>query len=58
MVAIPGASSVGQLEQNVAAADLDLSEEEDRRLTAASDAFRPIEGVAAAPKLLRRILGR
>ncbi|MHB8669421.1 MAG: aldo/keto reductase [Acidimicrobiales bacterium] len=58
VVAIPGASSVGQLEQNVAAADLDLSEEEDHRLTAASDAFRPVEGVAAAPKLLRRLLGR
>jgi len=51
VVAIPGASSVGQLEQNVAAADLDLSDDEDRRLTAASDAFHPTTGVAAMPKL-------
>ena len=33
VVAIPGASSVRQLEDNVAAADLDLSDEEDARLS-------------------------
>jgi len=54
VVAIPGASSVGQLEQNVAAADLELSEDEQRRLTAASDAFRPVHGVAAVPQLIQR----
>jgi len=54
VVAIPGASSVKQLEQNVAAADLELSDDEQARLTAASDAFHPIHGVAAAPQLIKR----
>ena len=43
-----------QLEQNAAAADLDLTEDEDARLSAASDAFEPVRGAAAAPKLLER----
>lgn len=42
VVAIPGASSVEQLEFNVAAADLDLSEEAVAALTAAARAFRPV----------------
>lgn len=42
VVAIPGASSVSQLEQNVAAADIDLSADEDARLTAAAHAFQPV----------------
>ncbi|HZQ58024.1 MAG TPA: aldo/keto reductase [Acidimicrobiales bacterium] len=58
VVAIPGASSVAQLEQNAAAADLDLSEDEDAELTAASDAFRPVRGAAAVPKLVERRLRR
>ena len=53
VVAIPGASSVAQLEANVAAADLDLSDDEDARLTAESDAFEPITGLAALPGLLQ-----
>ena len=53
VVAIPGASSVEQLERNAAAADLDLDDEEDRMLTDASDRFRPLTGMAAAPDLLR-----
>jgi len=52
VVAIPGASSVEQLEANVAAADLDLTDAEDARLTAESDAFQPTRGVAALPGLL------
>jgi len=56
VVAIPGASSVGQLEQNAAAADLDLSDEEDERLLGAARAFRPVRGLAAAPRLLRQRL--
>lgn len=55
-VAIPGASSVEQMERNAAAADLDLSEEEDARLTGAAEAYRPVEGAAALPTLLRRRL--
>jgi len=58
VVAIPGASSVAQLEQNAAAADLELSDDEDRELVAASDAFRPVRGPAAVPKLVRRRLRR
>lgn len=59
VVAIPGASSVDQLERNVEAADLVLSDDDDARLTAASDAFRPVGGPAAtvsmlASRLLRR----
>ena len=41
VVAIPGASSVAQLEANAAAADLTLSDEDDRQLTDASDRFHP-----------------
>jgi aryl-alcohol dehydrogenase-like predicted oxidoreductase len=58
VVAIPGASSVRQLEQNVAAADIDLSDDEDDRLTRASDAFHPMQGAAAYPKLAARRLHR
>jgi len=58
VVAIPGASSVAQLEQNAAAADLELTDDEDARLTAASDAFRPVRGAAAVPKLAQRRLRR
>ncbi len=56
VVAIPGASSVEQLERNAAAADLDLSDDDDARLTAAAEAFHPIQGPAALPQLLRRRL--
>jgi aryl-alcohol dehydrogenase-like predicted oxidoreductase len=53
VVAIPGASSVAQLESNAAAADLELSDDEDRQLTEAADRFIPLSGVAAMPHLLR-----
>lgn len=56
VVAIPGASSVEQLERNAAAADLDLSEEDDARLTAAAEAFRPVGGPAALAEMVRRRL--
>ena len=56
VVAIPGASSVAQLEKNAAAADIELTEDEDARLTTASDNFNPISGLAAAPKILRKRL--
>jgi aryl-alcohol dehydrogenase-like predicted oxidoreductase len=58
VVAIPAASTVEQLEHNVAAADLDLTEEEDRRLTDASDAFDPLGLPATVPGLVRARLGR
>jgi len=53
VVAIPGASSVQQLESNVAAAEIDLAEDEYRSLQAASDRFRPVTGPAALPRLVR-----
>jgi len=52
VAAIPGAASVEQLEHNVAAADLDLRDDEDEVLTAASNAFRP---VIPTPTLRQRV---
>src|ERR1700759_462008 len=53
VAAIPGASSVGQLESNVAAAGIDLSADEAAALSAAADRFQPISGRSAIPKLIR-----
>lgn len=53
VVAIPGASSVEQLEHNVAAADLDLSDDEADELTEESDRFTPLGPPAAAVAFLR-----
>jgi aryl-alcohol dehydrogenase-like predicted oxidoreductase len=53
VVAIPGASSVGQLESNAAAADIELADGEYRALDDASVRFRPITGPALLPRLLR-----
>jgi aryl-alcohol dehydrogenase-like predicted oxidoreductase len=53
VVAIPGASSVDQLESNVAAADIELTEDQYQALNAAADRFRPITGPPALPRLLR-----
>jgi aryl-alcohol dehydrogenase-like predicted oxidoreductase len=58
VVAIPGASSVAQLESNVAAADLELSEDDDARITAAADRFEPRTGPATFPALTRAVIGR
>jgi aryl-alcohol dehydrogenase-like predicted oxidoreductase len=52
VVAIPGASSVAQLESNVAAADIRLTAEEYAGLTAAAEAYQPITGFPAIPKLV------
>jgi aryl-alcohol dehydrogenase-like predicted oxidoreductase len=53
VTAIPGASSVAQLESNVAAADIDLSAAEATALSAAAQRFQPISGRSAIPKLIR-----
>jgi aryl-alcohol dehydrogenase-like predicted oxidoreductase len=58
VVAIPGASSLAQLESNVAAADLQVDDDEIAELTAASDAFHPVRGIAAAPKVIKRRIRR
>ena len=53
VVAIPGASSVGQLEHNVAAADIELTDGEYQALQEAAGRFQPISGPQAFPRLLR-----
>ena len=53
VVAIPGASSVEQLESNVAAASIDLTEEEYLGLREAATEFTPITGPAAFPRMFR-----
>ena len=53
VTAIPGASSVAQLESNVAAADIELTADEDAALRAAAVRFQPISGRSAIPKLIR-----
>ena len=58
VVAIPGASSVEQLESNVAAADIDLTEDEYQALQAAAARFQPITGAAAWSRVARARLGR
>lgn len=58
VVAIPGASSVAQLEANVAAADLDLTDDEDAELTSAADRFEPVRGIATLPSMLKARFGR
>jgi aryl-alcohol dehydrogenase-like predicted oxidoreductase len=58
VVAIPGASSVAQVESNAAAADIVLDEDEHKALTAAAEAFRPRTGASAIPGLVRGRLGR
>jgi aryl-alcohol dehydrogenase-like predicted oxidoreductase len=58
VVAIPGASTVAQLESNVAAADIDLSDTEYHALNDESSRFSPVTGPAAATTLLRRRLRR
>ncbi len=45
VVAIPGASSVEQLEANADAADLELTDDESAELLAAAEAFSPLGGV-------------
>jgi aryl-alcohol dehydrogenase-like predicted oxidoreductase len=53
VVVIPGASSVEQLERNLDAAELELSDDEAAELTAASDAFEPLPLPRAVPGLVR-----
>lgn len=53
VVAIPGASTVAQLQRNADAADLELSAEETHRLMDAVEAYRPLSGAAAVPALVR-----
>lgn len=58
VVAIPGASSVDQLEFNVAAADIELSPESRDALTSAARAFRPVSTARFVADRIREKLGR
>jgi aryl-alcohol dehydrogenase-like predicted oxidoreductase len=58
VVAIPGASSVEQVESNAAAAEIELTDGEFQALTAASDRFRPVTGPAALGSAVRVRLRR
>jgi aryl-alcohol dehydrogenase-like predicted oxidoreductase len=58
VAAIPGASSVEQLEHNAAAADIDLTDGQYQALAAAAARFQPITGPAAIPRLARARFGR
>lgn len=57
-VAIPGASSVAQLESNAAAARIALTDGEHAGLTAAARRVHRTVGVRALPALARDLLGR
>jgi len=58
VAAIPGASTVEQLEHNAAAADIDLTDDQCQALADAAAAFRPVTGTAALPGLARARFGR
>jgi aryl-alcohol dehydrogenase-like predicted oxidoreductase len=58
VVAIPGASSVEQMESNAAAAEIDLTSQEYQALQTASDRFRPVTGATALTGLVRARFGR
>jgi aryl-alcohol dehydrogenase-like predicted oxidoreductase len=58
VVAIPGASSVEQLEFNVGAADIELSTQSRDALTDAARAFRPVSTLRFLADRVREKLGR
>ena len=58
VVAIPGASSVEQLEFNVAAADIELRADSRDALTEAARAFRPTSNARFLTEKVRERLGR
>ena len=56
VLAIPGAKSLAQIEQNAAAAEITLSDSEYRSITEASDHFIPTPGFTSIVSLIRRAL--
>jgi len=58
VVVIPGASSVEQLESNVAAADLVLTGAETDALTAAAHAFSPVSAVQTVTDQVKETVGQ
>ena len=57
VVAIPGASSVEQLESNAAAAEIELTDSEDAQLEQAAERFEPIEGLGAVRGVAESLVG-
>jgi aryl-alcohol dehydrogenase-like predicted oxidoreductase len=57
VVAIPGASSVEQVESNAAAADIELSDAEDVQLLEAAERFEPVGGIERARGLAESVVG-
>ncbi|WNV76209.1 aldo/keto reductase [Geodermatophilus sp. DSM 44513] len=57
VVAIPGASSVAQVEANAAAADVDLRPDEQAALTAAARTFRPVSAVRTLVERVQERVG-
>jgi len=55
VIAIPGAKDVRQLEQNAAAADIELTEDDDARLTETSDRFHAA-GLRGVPQFIGRLV--
>ena len=58
VAAIPGASSVEQLEHNAAAAEIELTDGQYQDLADAAARFQPVTGTAALPQMARARLGR
>jgi aryl-alcohol dehydrogenase-like predicted oxidoreductase len=58
VVAIPGATSLAQVEENVAAADLELDEGDFTRLTEVSNRFRPVPDRSQQARLVARKTAR
>ncbi|MEX5636687.1 aldo/keto reductase [Parafrankia sp. FMc2] len=58
VVAIPGASSVAQMESNAAAADIILTDAEYDALTTAADSFAPLTGPSSWAALAAERVGR
>lgn len=57
VAAIPGASSVEQLESNAAAADIDLADDEYQSLRLASARFHPVPGPGFVSRQIRALSG-
>ena len=57
VAAIPGASSVEQLERNVAAVDIELTDDEYRALQLASRRFHPVPGPGFVSRQIRTLTG-
>lgn len=57
VVAIPGASSVEQLESNAAAAEIELTDDDDFRLMSEAERFEPVAGLALARGVAETVAG-